>query len=501
MKKSCHILFPQPLMVVIPPESLRTFLALSYTELEEKNLELKRLQSSGKSPDFLREKVMKYLQDEPRLKAVTLAFCDIEGRMHMLDYDKKYFLSSYDNLTFDGSSIHGFSKLRQSDLRLMPDWGTFRFFPSDVFGPGKVLMFAFVNNEDGSPYASDFRSRLKELSDDLKKKHGYVVNMAPEIEGFLVEGVDAEQNYHSDKGFSLVTRGGYFNALPQDNLRKFIDTVAEVQRAMAFENEKDHGEVAPSQFEINFKYTDALTTCDEIMLYKLSARQVAKLMGYTATFLPKPIAGINGSGMHVNISIEKNGKNVFYSPKKNSLISELGERFVTGILYYAKDLCLTICPSVNAYRRLDPHYEAPNDIKWSGSDRSSMIRIPIGNEHSSRIEVRSVSPDANPYLATYVLVKSGLASMEASPAKYEEMARVAGRRPYRKLWSSLHDALGGYMRSSFMKSVLGPENHLKYGELKKAISERSPKQLGSIVKTAEIIYHHEVTNQMLWNNF
>ena len=167
---------------------------------------------------------------------------------------------------------------------------------------------------------------------------------------------------------------------------------------MGFQNEKDHPEVAPSQFEINYGYGEVVTAADQIQLYKLICRQVATNMGLTASFLPKPVVGVNGSGMHTNVSISKNGKNLFWDPKGEEKLSKIGWDFVDRILTHGNDICLLLNPSVNAYRRLDPHFEAPNQIKASAVDRGSMVRIPIGNEKSMRVEVRSVAPDANPYM-------------------------------------------------------------------------------------------------------
>src|SRR5512135_3705086 len=177
---------------------------------------------------------------------------------------------------------------------------------------------------------------------------------------------------------------------------------------MGFENEKDHPEVAPSQFEINYSYAEAVTAADQIQLYKLICRQIASKMGYTASFLPKPVVGVNGSGMHTNVSISKNGKNLFWDPKGEEMLSKFGWAFVDRILSNANDICLVLNASVNAYRRLDPHFEAPNQIKASAVDRGSMIRVPIGNDRSMRVEVRSVGPDANPYLVMYSIFKSGI---------------------------------------------------------------------------------------------
>ncbi len=188
-----------------------------------------------------------------------------------------------------------------------------------------------------------------------------------------------------------MNTGGYYHSLPGDPLRTFIDTAAEVQRAMGFENEKDHPEVAPSQFEINYSYGEVVAAADQIQLYKLICRQVATKMGLTASFLPKPVVGVNGSGMHTNVSVSKGKKNLFWDPKGQEKLSAFGWGFVDRILTHGNDICLLLNASVNAYRRLDPHFEAPNQIKASAADRGSMVRIPIGNEKSMRVEVRSVA--------------------------------------------------------------------------------------------------------------
>ena len=184
-------------------------------------------------------------------------------------------------------------------------------------------------------------------------------------------------------------------------LRRFIDAAAEAQRAMGFANEKDHPEVAPSQLEMNYSYTDAVVSADQVQLYKLVCRQVAQSMDMTACFLPKPVTGVNGSGMHTNISLARGGANLFHDPQGEDGMSALGRQFIDRILESALDICLILNASVNAYRRLDPHYEAPNQVKSSAIDRGSMVRIPLGNERSARIEVRSIAPDANPYLALH----------------------------------------------------------------------------------------------------
>src|SRR5438067_203864 len=371
---------------------LRNFLALSYDELEQLNLKAKEQRRKRVSASKVQEERLKYLTDEKRIKAVTVLFSDLEGRLHMLDYDKKFLVKSWDNLTFDGSSIRGFTAQRESDLRLTIDWSAFYWAPADFFGPGKVLVFSEVTDKGGTPYSADIRGILKMFADKMHKDNGYTLNAANEIEGFIFSGIDAEQRYHETGKFEYVNTGGYYHSLPGDPLRAFIDTSAEVQRAMGFENEKDHPEVAPSQFEINYSYGEAVAAADQIQLYKLICRQVATKMGFTASFLPKPVVGVNGSGMHTNVSVSKNGKNIFWDHQGEEKLAKVAWAFVDRILTHGNDLCLLLNASVNAYRRLDPHFEAPNQIKASPVDRGSMLSVPIWNEKTSRVEVRSVSP-------------------------------------------------------------------------------------------------------------
>jgi len=222
---------------------IRNFLEIPYDELEELNLKAKEKRITTDSLK-LEAEYRAYLTKEKRIKAITLCFTDIEGRFHMLDYDKKFLLPSSDNLTFDGSSIRGFTVQSESDLRFKIDWGSFMFLPSDLFGPGKVIMFANILNRDKTLYESDFRGLLEEYAKELKEKKGLVANASAEIEGFVVEGTNAEQQFEENIGFKLISTGGYFHSLPMDNLRKFIDFSAEAQRAMGFKNEKDHPEVA-----------------------------------------------------------------------------------------------------------------------------------------------------------------------------------------------------------------------------------------------------------------
>jgi glutamine synthetase len=472
---------------------LRNYLALSYDELEELNLQAKEQRRARVAAHKIQEERLKYLTDEKRIKAVTVLFSDLEGRLHMLDYDKKFLVKSWDNLTFDGSSIRGFTAQRESDLRLSMDWSAFYWAPADVFGAGKVLVFGEVVDKDGSPYSADIRGVLKGYADAKHKSDGYTLNAANEIEGFLFNGTDAERRYYRTGKFEYVNTGGYYHSLPGDPLRRFIDTCAEVQRAMGFQNEKDHPEVAPSQFEINYGYGEVVAAADQIQLYKLICRQVATGMGLTASFLPKPVLGVNGNGMHTNVSISKNGKNLFWDPKGEEKLSAMAWSFVDRILTHANDICLLLNASVNAYRRLDPHFEAPNQIKASPVDRGSMIRIPIGNEKSSRVEVRSVAPDANPYLVMYSIFKSGI---EGETAKIKNL-----RQAERYLPDNIYTAIEDFRKAKWTGDLLGADVKGRYADLKEASADRCPRLLGTIVKPPEVQFHHEVYNQFLWNKF
>jgi glutamine synthetase len=472
---------------------LRNFLALPYDKLEELNLQAKEQRQKRATAHKVQEERLKYLTDEKRIKAVTVLFSDLEGRLHMLDYDKKFLLKSFDNLTFDGSSIRGFTAQRESDLRLYIDWSAFYWGPADVFGPGKILVFGDVIDKGGDAYAADIRGILKAFAAEQNEKNGYTLNAANEIEGFLFAEKDAERRYHETHKFEYVNTGGYYHSLPGDPLRTFIDSVAEVQRAMGFQNEKDHPEVAPSQFEINYSYGEVVAAADQIQLYKLVCRQVATNLGMTASFLPKPVVGVNGSGMHTNVSVSKGGKNLFWDPKGEEKLSKFGWQFVDRLLTHGNDTCLLFNSSVNAFRRLDPHFEAPNQIKASPVDRGSMVRIPIGNERSMRVEMRSVAPDANPYLVMLGVFKSGL---QGETAKIKNL-----RQAERYLPDNIYDAMDNFRKADWTTKLLGADVKARYLDLKQAAADRCPRLLGSFVKAPEVQYHHDVYNQFLWNLF
>lgn len=453
------------------------------------------------SPDEVREKI----RNSDGIRAVTVCFSDAEGKLHALDYDKEFILGKGDemgaegNLTFDGSSVNGLSTLNQSDLRLKLDWKSLRFPPAEAFGDAKVLIFANICNDDGSLYEGDHRANLQRVVEEYEEI-GYVFNFASEIEGFLLKGENAEL---SELPLEAASSGGYYNTLPNDDLRQFIDAQAGVIRALGFGNEKDHGEVAPSQFEINYKYAETMRAADQVQLYKQSARQVAANQGKTASFMPKPFSGQNGSGMHTNISVSKSGENIFYDVDGKFKLSEEALLFIGGIREKAMEICLAMNSSVNSYRRLDPNYEAPNEVKVSDSDRGSMIRIPMGNKNSARMEVRSVAPDSNPYLLYTLLIRAGMESLlEKDPGKRKEVVEsVKNGDSLGILPSNIQEAIEAFEESDFVEDVIGKDAKEKFVDLKKEVADRSPKKLGEKVKSEELRGHHEVRTQESWADF
>ncbi len=476
--------------------TLRDFLEIPYDKLEEMNLATKEARLNRTPAHKLREKHMKYLADEKRIKAVTVCFSDLEGRLHMLDYDKKFLLKSADNLTFDGSSIRGFSQQAESDLRLGIDWPALYWLPSDIFGPGKVLVFADVLEKDGSPYLADMRLKLKAYTEKKFAKDGTVFNAANEIEGFLFKGRDAERHYHETAAFEFISTGGYYHSLPGDPLRTFIDTAAEVQRALGFANEKDHPEVAPSQFEMNYalqRSQHRRRSGPALQARLPSGRRAAR----HDRQLPAEAGHRRQRQRHAHELVHRQGRQepVLRREGPGPARRRSGWQFIDRVLASGQEICLLFNPSVNAYRRLDPHYEAPNQIKASAVNRGAMVRIPIGNEKSARIEIRSIAPDANPYLALYAALRTG----SKGPLGDEDAEARRARTKF--LPDNIYDAIRLFKGSKFMADLLGAEVHDRYIGVKTAQADRCPRALGSRIKTSEVQFHHEVTNQYLWNQF
>jgi glutamine synthetase len=314
-----------------------------------------------------------------------------------------------EGMGFDGSSIEGFARIEESDMIAKPDPTTFQLVPWRGDEHPVARMFCDILNPDGTPYEGDPRYVLKRLLKKIADK-GFTFYVGPELEYFY---------FRDDMDTEILDMGGYFDSRPVDqgsSLRR--DTIFALQ-SMGIQVEYSHHEVAPSQHEIDLRYQDALTMADNTMTYRLVVKDIAKQHGVYATFMPKPIFGENGSGMHVHQSLFKGDKNAFYNPDDKYHLSELAKHYIAGVLRHAPEITAVCNQWVNSYKRLVPGYEAPVYVSWARRNRSAMIRVPMykpGKEKATRIEFRSPDPSCNPYLAFAVMLGAGLEGIEK---KYE----------------------------------------------------------------------------------
>ncbi|WP_338469434.1 type I glutamate--ammonia ligase [Niallia sp. XMNu-256] len=348
------------------------------------------------------------LCEEQNVKFIRLQFTDILGIIKNVEIPVSQLEKALDNkMMFDGSSIEGFVRIEESDMYLFPDLDTFVVFPWTA-EKGKVArLICDIHNSDGTPFAGDPRNNLKRILKEMEELGYTNFNLGPEPEFFLFK-LDEK----GEPTLELNDHGGYFDLAPTDlgeNCRR--DIVLELEE-MGFDIEASHHETAPGQHEIDFKYADALRACDDIQTFKLIVKTIARKHGLHATFMPKPIFGVAGSGMHCNLSLFRNGENVFYDPNADIQLSETARQFIAGVVKHAPAFTAITNPTVNSYKRLVPGYEAPCYVAWSTSNRSPLVRIPASRGLSTRVEVRSVDPSANPYLALAVLLKAGLDGIE-----------------------------------------------------------------------------------------
>lgn len=343
------------------------------------------------------------LVEEEDVEFIRLQFTDMFGTMKNVAITSNQLEKALENgCMFDGSSIEGFVRIEESDMYLYPDLDTFAIFP---WRPqqGKVArIICDVYRPDGKPFAGDPRYVLRRVVEEAKEM-GYTLNVGPECEFFL---------FHTDDDGQPTTisheKAGYFDLGPIDlgeNARR--DMVLTLED-MGFEIEASHHEAAPAQHEIDFKYDEGLKVADDIMTFKLVVKTIAKRHGMYATFMPKPKYGMNGSGMHINMSLSKDGKNVFCDPEDKLGLSETAYQFIAGILEHVKGITAIANPLINSYKRLVPGYEAPVYIAWSATNRSPLIRIPASKGEGTRAELRSPDPTANPYLVLAVCLSAGL---------------------------------------------------------------------------------------------
>jgi glutamine synthetase len=407
---------------------------------------------------------------EKKVKFVRLWFTDILGFLKSFAITIRELEGALeDGRGFDGSSIVGFVRIDESDMVAMPDPSTFRILPWKANEAVVASMFCDILEPEGSPYQGDPRWVLKK---NLKRAAdmGYVFNVGPELEYFYFQR-------SSGKPEPLDT-GGYFDLTPLDvasELRKQTVTVLE---ELGIPVEYSHHEVAPSQHEIDLKYTDALTMADSTMLYRLVVKEVALKNNVYATFMPKPVYGVNGSGMHTHQSLFKGSKNVFFDLKDKYHLSDIAKRYIAGLLKHARELTLVTNQWINSYKRLVPGYEAPAYISWAQRNRSDLIRIPLykpGKEKETRVEYRSPDPACNPYLAFAVMLAAGLEGMmKKYPLRdpteqnvYEMTQEERKKNKIDSLPGNLYEAIQVTEESQLVKQALGEDLFHKFIDNKK----------------------------------
>ena len=352
---------------------------------------------------YSKEQIVQMVEKE-NVRFIRLQFTDLFGAIKNVEIPVSQLEKALNNkMMFDGSSIEGFVRIEESDMYLYPDLDTFVIFPWTA-QKGKVARFICdIYHPDGTPFEGDPRNNLKRMLDEMKELGFTDFNVGPEPEFFLFK---LDEKGHPT--LELNDHGGYFDLAPTDlgeNCRR--DIVLELEE-MGFEIEASHHEVAPGQHEIDFKYQNALKACDDIQTFKLVVKTIARKHGLHATFMAKPLFGVNGSGMHCNLSLFTEGKNVFFDSSGDLELSDTARHFVAGVMKHATSFTAITNPTVNSYKRLVPGYEAPCYVAWSARNRSPLIRIPASRGLSTRVEVRSVDPSANPYLAMAVLLAAGL---------------------------------------------------------------------------------------------
>ncbi len=421
--------------------------------------------------NYTRQDILKFAKEKD-VKYVRLQFTDMIGTVKNVEIPVTNLEKALANeVMFDGSSIQGFVRIDEADMYLYPDLSTWLVLEWENPPQGKVArLICDVYTTQHVPYEGDPRYILKRNLAKMREAGFEKFNVGVEPEFFLFK--------LDDKGkptMEFSDLGGYFDLAPIDgseDVRR--DIVLELQK-MGFNMEVSHHEVAFGQHEINFEFDNALEACDNIQTFKVLVKNVARRHGFHATFMPKPIQGINGSGMHSNLSLSnKEGQNVFYDPNTENQLSNTALKFISGVMKHAMEFALLTNPIVNSYKRLVPGYEAPCYISWSDANRSTMIRIPAARGRSTRIEVRSVDPSANPYLAMSALLASGLDGIvndleTISPVKknlFKMSDAERKRNGIKNLPENLNEALQYFSSSALMKEVVGEELFAKLIEAK-----------------------------------
>ena len=411
---------------------------------------------------------------EHDVRFLRLQFTDILGKNKNVEVPASQFEKALDGeMMFDGSSIEGFTRIEESDMLLKPDYDTFAIFPDEIedASRGRVArLICDVTYPDGTPFEGDPRVALKRQIERLQKLGFDSMSAGPEPEFFLFQ--------RDEEGLPTIEthdQAGYFDLAPIDKGEEARRDMVNVLVEMGFEIEAAHHEVAPGQHEIDFKYTDALKTADNISTFKFVVKRVALLHGLHATFMPKPIVGINGSGMHTHLSIFKNGENAFYDPKAEFQLSRTALNFIAGLLAHAPGMVAITNPLVNSYKRLTPGYEAPTNIAWSASNRSAMIRIPARRGVGTRAELRMPDPSTNPYLALAVMLAAGLDGIEKDllpPPSIQRnifsmTVRERRRHKIKELPGTLREAILALEKDEVIKEALGDHIYHHFAQAKR----------------------------------
>jgi len=408
--------------------------------------------------------------EEKDIKFIELWFSDILGFLKCFTITSEELEKAFDEgMGFDGSSIRGFVRIDESDMVAVPEPETFTILPWRPKEKGTCRMFCDILNPDKTPFEGDPRYILKRNLEYAKKKFGFTFYIGPELEFFYFKNTNSPE---------ILDRGGYFDLIPRDEAIDLRRQTVLALEEMGIKVEYAHHEVAPSQHEIDLRYAEALKMADIVMTHRLTVKEIAFANEVYATFMPKPLFGENGSGMHTHMSLFKDGKNAFFDSKGKYYLSEIALQFIAGLLKYAPEICSIICQWVNSYKRLVPGYEAPVYLSWAQRNRSDLIRVPMykpGKEEATRIEFRAPDPACNPYLAFACMLRAGLKGIEEKlkvPEPIEEniyhmTEEEREKKGIKSLPGSLIEAIQLTEKSSLVKETLGEHVFREFIENKK----------------------------------
>lgn len=410
--------------------------------------------------------VIRIVQEE-NVKFIRLEFTDILGVLKNISITVEQLGKALNGeLMFDGSSIEGFVRIEESDMYLKPDINSFLVLPwvSPVSASKTARLICDIFDPEGNPFHGCPRFALSKVLQEAKEL-GYTMQVGPEPEFFMFQ---LDEN--GTPSLQTHDKASYFDLPPVDKGEDARRDMVETLQTMGFEIEAAHHEVAPGQHEIDFKYMEALRTADNIMTFRIVVRTVAQRHGLHATFMPKPVYGINGSGMHLHVSLFKDGQNIFYDATKEDGLSETCRSFIAGVLKHAPAISAITSPTVNSYKRLVPGYEAPVYIAWSYRNRSPLIRIPAKRGLSTRIEVRSPDPSCNPYLGLAVILKAGLEGVReklAPPASVEQNIydmdlATRNEQGIASLPENLYEAIKELKQDKLIQDALGPHIYSRF---------------------------------------